>query len=53
MLSKEYAAIRRALIDPDKAIDGEAPFGNPTSAPTDFGRRYGGQAAARACGSAA
>jgi gamma-glutamyltranspeptidase/glutathione hydrolase len=34
MLSKEYAAIRRRLIDPDKAIDGEAPFGNPTSAPT-------------------
>ena len=29
MLSKEYAAIRRALIDPDKAIAGEAPFGNP------------------------
>ena len=29
MLSKEYAASRRALIDPDKAIDGEAPFGNP------------------------
>ena len=29
MLSKEYAAVRRALIDPDKAIDGEAPFGNP------------------------
>ena len=29
MLSKEYAAIRRALIDPDKAIHGEAPFGNP------------------------
>jgi gamma-glutamyltranspeptidase/glutathione hydrolase len=35
MLSKEYAAIRRGLINPDKAIDGEAPFGNPTSAPTD------------------
>ncbi len=35
MLSKEYAALRRALIDPDKAIDGEAPFGNPTAAPTD------------------
>jgi gamma-glutamyltranspeptidase/glutathione hydrolase len=35
MLSKEYAAIRRALIDPDKAIAGEAPFGNPTAAPTD------------------
>jgi gamma-glutamyltranspeptidase/glutathione hydrolase len=33
MLSKEYAAIRRALIDPDKAIAGEAPFGNPR-APT-------------------
>ena len=33
MLSKEYAAIRRALIDPDKAIDGEAPFGNPTVGP--------------------
>ena len=29
MLSKEYAAIRRALIDPDKAIAGEAPYGNP------------------------
>jgi gamma-glutamyltranspeptidase / glutathione hydrolase len=29
MLSKEYAAIRRALIDPDRAIAGEAPFGNP------------------------
>jgi gamma-glutamyltranspeptidase/glutathione hydrolase len=29
MLSKEYAAIRRGLINPDKAIDGEAPFGNP------------------------
>src|SRR5688572_3921590 len=29
MLSKEYAALRRGLIDPDKAIAGEAPFGNP------------------------
>jgi gamma-glutamyltranspeptidase/glutathione hydrolase len=35
MLSDEYAAVRRALINPDKAIDGEAPFGNPTSAPTE------------------
>ena len=36
MLSKEYAAVRRALINPDQAIDGEAPFGNPrpTFAPT-------------------
>jgi gamma-glutamyltranspeptidase/glutathione hydrolase len=34
MLSKEYAAVRRGLINPDKAIDGEAPFGNPTFAPT-------------------
>ena len=37
MLSKEYAAMRRALIHPDKAMDGEAPFGNPTSTPTDSG----------------
>ena len=29
LLSKEFAAKRRALINPDKAIDGEAPFGNP------------------------
>jgi gamma-glutamyltranspeptidase/glutathione hydrolase len=29
MLSKEYAASRRALIDPDRAIAGEAPAGNP------------------------
>jgi gamma-glutamyltranspeptidase/glutathione hydrolase len=34
MLSKEYAALRRSLIDPDKAIDGEAPFGNPRGAAT-------------------
>ena len=34
MLSKEYATLRRALIDPDKAIDGEAPFGNPRQPPT-------------------
>lgn len=35
MLSKHYAAIRRALIDPDKAIAGEAPFGLPTASPSD------------------
>jgi gamma-glutamyltranspeptidase/glutathione hydrolase len=29
MLSKEYAAARRALIHPDRAIEGEAPPGNP------------------------
>ena len=29
MLSKEYAAKRRALIDPTRAIVGEAPFGDP------------------------
>lgn len=29
MLSKEYAAKRRALIDPNKAIVGEAPYGDP------------------------
>ena len=34
MLSKEYATIRRALIDPDKAIAGEAPFGNPRQTAT-------------------
>jgi gamma-glutamyltranspeptidase / glutathione hydrolase len=34
MLSKEYAALRRSLIDPDKAIDGEAPFGNPRAPAT-------------------
>ncbi|HUQ87621.1 MAG TPA: gamma-glutamyltransferase [Vicinamibacterales bacterium] len=34
MLSKEYAAARRALIDPDKAIAGEAPYGNPRQSTT-------------------
>lgn len=29
MLSKEYAAKRRTLIDPNKAIVGEAPYGDP------------------------
>jgi gamma-glutamyltranspeptidase / glutathione hydrolase len=34
MLSKEYAAVRRALINPDKAIEGVAPAGNPRQTPT-------------------
>ena len=43
LLSKEYAAQRRTLINPDKAIDGEAPFGNPASAPTDSRGASGGK----------
>jgi gamma-glutamyltranspeptidase/glutathione hydrolase len=34
MLSKEYAARRRALINPDRAIDGVAPPGNPRQMPS-------------------
>lgn len=41
MLSKEYAAARRALINPDKAIDGEAPFGNPRGPATSSQPRVG------------
>jgi len=35
MLSKEYAATRRALIHPDHAIAGEAPAGTPRRQPTN------------------
>jgi gamma-glutamyltranspeptidase/glutathione hydrolase len=34
MLSKEYAAVRRALINPDRAIDGVAPPGDPRRTPS-------------------
>ena len=34
LLSKEYAASRRRLIDPDRAIAGEAPAGNPRDTST-------------------
>jgi gamma-glutamyltranspeptidase / glutathione hydrolase len=43
MLSKEYATIRRALIDPDRAIAGEAPFGNPRPAVAPTGAAAGKQ----------
>ena len=36
MLSKDYAASRRALIHPDKAIAGEAPAGNPRAPATSI-----------------
>lgn len=39
MLSKEYAATRRALIDPDKAMAGEAPAGNPRQPATAMPRQ--------------
>ena len=45
MLSKDYAATRRALIDPDKAIAGEAPAGNPRPAVAPTGASAGKQPA--------
>jgi len=42
MLSKDYAAKRRALIDPTRAIVGEAPYGDPragTATTTVSGRQ--------------
>ena len=38
LLSKDYAARRRGLIDPDKAIAGEAPAGNPREPATSMPR---------------
>jgi gamma-glutamyltranspeptidase/glutathione hydrolase len=40
LLSKEYAAARRALINPDRAIDGEAPPGNPRHPTSSAAARY-------------
>ena len=38
LLSKEYAATRRAQIDPDRAIEGEPAPGDPRSQFTTLGR---------------
>ena len=50
LLSKEYAAKRRALIDPNRAIVGEAPYGDPRGRHDHDRRPSGGlrRAAARA-----
>ncbi|MBP7775655.1 MAG: gamma-glutamyltransferase [Acidobacteria bacterium] len=45
MLSKEYAATRRALIDPTRAIAGEAPFGDPRGGTASSGRQQASYAA--------
>ncbi len=42
LLSKEYAAARRALIDPNRAITGEAPPGDPRKMTTTNSPSYGG-----------
>jgi len=39
LLSKEYAAARRALIDPNRAIEGQAPFGDPRATATSSAGR--------------
>src|SRR6185503_17439767 len=40
LLSKEYAATRRALIDPDRAIDGEPAPGDPFKFTTSSAQAY-------------
>ena len=42
LLSKEYAAKRRALIDPTRAIVGEAPYGDPRGRRRRHGRASAG-----------
>ena len=48
MLSKEYAAKRRALIDPSRAIEGEAPFGDPRGGSASAAGRQAAYAAPQA-----
>ena len=48
MLSKEYAAKRRALIDPNRAIEGEAPFGDPRAGTASTAGRQAAYAAPQA-----
>ena len=45
LLSKEYAAKRRALIDPNRAIVGEAPYGDPRGGTTTTAGRQAAYAA--------
>jgi gamma-glutamyltranspeptidase/glutathione hydrolase len=48
LLSKEYAAKRRALIDPGRAIEGEAPYGDPRRDATSSAGRQAAYAGAQA-----
>ena len=47
MLSKEYAAKRRALIDPNRAIVGEAPYGDPRGGTASSAGRQAAYAASQ------
>lgn len=48
LLSKEYAAKRRALIDPGRAIQGEAPYGDPRRDAASSAGRQAAYSAAQA-----